>query len=144
MEVPGVRRRGEQIWLKAVRAKKVPVTRITHHAAMRLGRQQGITKTYRVDLRRDSMRPEHSLWVDGVESLERTDCGTRARANQLERQGRQPDVAIGWRDWERMTKFVSSRWAIPVVPDGGKPLPATRWHMYSNRRVNVLARSTRT
>jgi hypothetical protein len=48
-------------------------------------------------------------------------------------------VAIGWRDWECMTEFVSSGWAILVVPVGGELLPATRWHMYLNRRADALA-----
>jgi hypothetical protein len=76
------------------------------------------------------MRPEDTLWAEGVEALE---CA-RPEAKRGGSKSFQPDVIVGWKDWERMRGFLSSGWAIPMEPAIGASAPATKWHLRVNLR----------
>ncbi len=101
------------------------MTRITHQAAIRLGLTQSVTEAYEVRLRL-SGKPRFVLRAEGVETLE---C-VRSRGERRGARVLQPDVIIGWPDWNKVQPFAMSGWAIP-----GQTLPgATRWHLRMNRR----------
>ncbi len=108
----------------------MPVTRIKHHAAMRLGLLQSVAEAYLVQLRRGSGRPEHMLRAEGIETLE---C-VRRGAERGDLRIFQPDVIIEWKDWEWMRVFLFNGWTIPGVPVGASA-PASKWHL----RVNLRA-----
>ncbi len=104
---------------------RAAATRITHQAALRLGLPQSVTEAYYVQLRRCSGQPEHILRAEGVETLE---C-MRPRTRPGSSKSLQPDMIIGWKDWERMRVFLFSGWTIPGEPVGGASSPATKWHL---------------
>ncbi len=41
----------------------------------------------------------------------------------------QPDVIIGWKDWERVKPFLFSRWTIPGRVPVGVAAHASKWHL---------------
>jgi hypothetical protein len=91
----------------------VGMMRITHQAAIWLGLAQSVTEAYQVRLRL-SGEPRFVLCAEGVETLE---C-VRSRSEQRGARVLQPDVIIGWPDWNKVQPFVMSGWAIP-----GQTLP---------------------
>jgi hypothetical protein len=105
------------------------VTRITHQAAIRLGFAQSVTEAYQVRLRL-SGEPRFILRAEGVETLE---C-TRSRSKRRGARALQPDVIIGWSDWNKVQPFVMSGWATPGQALPGATAPATRWHLRMNRK----------
>ncbi len=106
------------------------VTRITHQAAMRLGLPQSVTKAYRVRLRL-SGEPQFVLRAEGVETLE---C-VRPKNERNDSGTLQPDVIVGWADWDKVQPFATSGWTTPgQVPPGGATALATKWHLRVNLR----------
>ncbi len=79
------------------------VTRITHQAAIRLGLAQSVTQGYQVRLRL-SGEPRFMLRAEGVETLE---C-VRSRSEWRGARVLQPDVIIGWLDWNKVQTFAMS------------------------------------
>ncbi len=106
------------------------VTRITHQAAIRLGLAQSVTEAYQVRLRL-SGEPRFVLRAEGVETLE---C-VRSRSERRGARVLQPDVIIGWPDWNKVQRFAMSGWAIPGQTLPGATAPATRWHLRVNQKV---------
>jgi hypothetical protein len=98
----------ELVWLRATRSQHVGVTRITHQAAIRLGLAQSVTEAYQVRLKL-SGEPRFVLRAEGVETLE---C-VRSRSERKDARVLQPDVIIGWSDWNKVQPFAMSGWAIP-------------------------------
>jgi hypothetical protein len=109
----------------------VGVTRITHQAAIRLGLPQSVIEAYQVRLKL-SGEPRFVLRAEGVETLE---C-VRPRNEQKDARVLQPDVIIGWADWNKVQPFAMSRWAIPGQALPGATAPATKWHLRMNLRGN--------
>jgi hypothetical protein len=93
----------ELVWLRATRSQHVSVTRITHQAAIRLGLAQSVTEAYQVRLRLSS-EPRFILRAEGVETLE---C-IRSRSEWRGARALQPDVIIGWSDWNKVQPFAMS------------------------------------
>ncbi len=93
----------ELVWLRATRSQHVSATRITHQAAARLGLAQSVTEAYQVQLRLSS-EPRFLLRAEGVETLE---C-IRSRSERRSARALQPDVIIGWPDWNKVQPFVMS------------------------------------
>jgi hypothetical protein len=119
----------ELVWLRATRSQHVGVTRITHQAAIRLGLAQSVTEAYQVQLRL-SGEPWFVLRAEGVETLE---C-VRSRSERRDARVLQPDVIIGWSDWNKVQPFAMNGWTIPGQTLLGATAPATKWHMRMNRR----------
>jgi hypothetical protein len=126
---PAVSEDRELVWLRATRSQHVGVTRITHQAAIRLGLAQRVTEAYQVRLRL-SGEPRFILRAEGVETLE---C-IRSRSERRGARALQPDVIIGWSDWNKVQPFVMSGWATPGQAPPGATAPATRWHLRMNQR----------
>ncbi len=101
---PAVSEDRELVWLRATRSQHVSVTRITHQAAIWLG----LAEAYQVRLRL-SGEPRFVLRAEGVETLE---C-VRSRSERRGARVLQPDVIIGWPDWNKVQPFVMNGWAIP-------------------------------
>ncbi len=97
----------ELVWLRATRSQHASATRITHQAAMHLGFAQSVTKAYQIQLRLSS-EPRFVLRAEGVETLE---C-IRSRSERRSARALQPDVIIGWPDWNKVQPFVTSGWAV--------------------------------
>ncbi len=106
------------------------VTRITHQAGIRLGLTQSVTEAYQVRLK----LPRFVLRAEGVETLE---C-VRSRNERRDARVLQPDVIIGWSDWNKVQPFAMSGWAIPGQTLPGATAPATKWHLRMNRRGSSL------
>ncbi len=119
----------ELVWLRATRSQHVSVTRITHQAAVRLGFTQSVTEAYQVQLRLSS-EPRFTLRAEGVETLE---C-IRSRSERRSARALQPDVIIGWSDWNKVQPFVMSGWAVSGQAFLKATAPATRWHLRMNRK----------
>ncbi len=119
----------ELVWLRATRSQHVGVTRITHQAAIRLGLAQSVTEAYDVRLRL-SGEPRFVLRAEGVKTLE---C-VRSRSKRRGARVLQPDVIIGWPDWNKVQPFAMSGWTVPGQTLPGTTAPATRWHLRMNRR----------
>jgi hypothetical protein len=69
------------------------------------------------------------LHAEGVETLE---C-TRSRGEQRSARALQPDVIVGWPDWNKVQPFVTSGWAVSgQTPPGATA--ATKWHLRMNRK----------
>ncbi len=117
------------VWLRATRSQHVGVTRITHQAAMRLGLPQSVIEAYQVRLKL-SGEPRFVLRAEGVRTLE---C-VRPRNERNDARVLQPDVIIGWADWNKVQPFAMSGWAIPGQALPGAPVPATKWHLRMNLR----------
>ncbi len=117
---PAVGRNRELVWLRATRSQHVGVTRITHQATIRLGLTQSVTEAYQVWLKL-SGKPRFVLRAEGVETLE---C-VRSRNERRDARVLQPDVIIGWSDWNKVQPFAMSRWAIPGQTLPGATAPAT-------------------
>ncbi len=79
-----------------------------------------------------SREPRFVLRAEGVETLE---C-VRSRNERNNAGVLQPDVIIGWSDWNKVQPFAMSGWAIPGQTLPGATAPATRWHLRMNRRGN--------
>jgi hypothetical protein len=124
-----VGRNRELVWLRATRSLHMGVTRITHQAAIRLGLPQSVTEAYQVWLKL-SGEPQFVLRAEGVETLE---C-VRSRNERNNTGVLQPDVIIGWSDWNKVQPFAMSGWAIPGQTLPGATAPATRWHLRMKRR----------
>ncbi len=105
------------------------VTRITHQGAIRLGLTQSVTEAYQVRLRL-SGEPRFVLRAEGVETLE---CD-RSRSERRGARVLQPDVIVGWSDWNKVQLFVTRGWAIPGQALPGATAAATKWHLRMNRR----------
>jgi hypothetical protein len=117
------------VWLRATKNRHVWATRITHQAAMQLGLPQSVTEAYRVRLRL-SDQPQFILRAEGVETLE---C-VRPRDERDSSRPLQPDVIIGWADWDKVEPFMHSGWMIPGQVPLGATAPATKWHLRVNLR----------
>ncbi len=126
---PAVGKDRELVWLRATRSQHVGVTRITHQAAIWLGLAQSVTEAYQVRLRL-SGEPRFRLRAEGVETLE---C-VRSRSERRDARVLQPDVIIGWSDWNKVQPFAMSGWASPGQALPGATAPATKWHLRMNRR----------
>ncbi len=126
---PAIGRSRELVWLRATRSQHVGVTRITHQAAMRLGLPQSVTEAYRVRLRL-SDEPQFMLRAEGVETLE---C-VRPRNERNDTGILQPDVIVGWADWDKVQPFATSGWTTPGQVPPGATAPATKWHLRVNLR----------
>jgi hypothetical protein len=118
----------ELVWLKATRGQHVSATRIMHQAAVRLGLAQSVTEAYQVQLRLSS-EPRFVLRAEGVETLE---C-IRSRSERGNARALQPDMIIGWPDWNKVQPFVVSGWAVSGQTPPGVTAPATKWHLRMNR-----------
>jgi hypothetical protein len=123
----------ELVWLRATRSQHANATRITHQAAMRLGFAQSVTKAYQVQLR-PSSKPRFVLRAEGVETLEYT----RSRGERRSARALQPDVIIGWPDWNKVQPFVTSGWAVSGQTPPGATAPTTKWHLRMNRKGSSL------
>ncbi len=77
-----------------------------------------------------SDHPRHILWAEGVETLE---C-VRTRDEQETSRILQPDVIIGWMDWDKVEPFIFSSWTILGQGLPGGTAPATKWHLRANMR----------
>jgi hypothetical protein len=119
----------ELVWLRATRSQHANATRITHLAAMRLGFAQCVTKAYQVQLG-PSGEPRFVLRAEGVETLE---C-TRSRGKRRSARALQPDVIVGWPDWNKVQPFVTNGWAVSGQTPLGATAPATKWHLRMNRK----------
>jgi hypothetical protein len=75
-------------------------------------------------------RPRFILRAEGVETLE---C-IRSRSERRGARALQPDVIIGWSDWNKVQPFVMSRWAILGQALPGATAPATKWHLRMNHK----------
>ncbi len=124
-------RNRELVWLRATRSQHVGVTRITDQAAIQLGLPQSVTEAYQVRLKL-SGEPRFVLRAEGVETLE---C-VRSRNEREDAGVLQPDVIIGWPDWNKVQPFAMSGWAIPGQTLPEATAPATRWHLRMNRKGN--------
>ncbi len=62
-----------------------------------------------------SGEPRFVLRAEGVETLE---C-VRSRSERKDARVLQPDVIIGWSDWNKVQPFAMSGWAIPGQAPGG-------------------------
>ncbi len=113
----------------ATRSQHLGVTWITHQVAMRLGLPQSVTEAYRVRLRL-SDEPQFVLRAEGVETLE---C-VRPRNKWNNLRTLQPDVIVGWADWDKVQPFVTGGWTIPGQVPPGATTPATKWHLRVNLR----------
>ncbi len=82
------------------------VTRIMHQGAIQLGLAQSVTEAYQVRLKL-SGEPQFVLRAEGVETLE---C---VRSRNEQKDVLQPDVIIGWSDWNKVQPFAMSGWTIP-------------------------------
>ncbi len=111
----------------------MPVTRITHQAAMRLGLPQNVTEAYRVRLRL-SDHQRCILWAEGVETLE---C-VRPRDERGSSRALQPDMIVGRMDWEKVQPYMFSCWTVPGQVPLGAAAPATKWHLRVNLRGSLL------
>jgi hypothetical protein len=119
----------EMVWLRATRSQHASATRITHQAAMRLGFAQSVTEAYRIQLRLSS-EPRFVLRAEGVETLE---C-IRSRSERGSARALQPDVIIGWPDWNKVQPFVTSGWTVSGQTPPGATAPATKWHLRLNQK----------
>jgi hypothetical protein len=106
---PAVGRDRELVWLRATRSQHVGVKRITHQAAIRLGLAQSVIEAYQVRLKL-SGEPRFVLRAEGVETLE---C-VMSRSERKDARVLQPDVIIGWTDWNKVQLFAMNGWTIPV------------------------------
>jgi hypothetical protein len=77
-----------------------------------------------------SGEPRFMLRAEGVETLE---C-VRPRNERNDARVLQPDVIIGWADWNKVQPFAMSGWAIPGQALPGATAPATKWHLRMNLR----------
>jgi hypothetical protein len=68
--------------------------------------------------------------AEGVETLE---C-VRPRNEQNDSRILQPDVIIGWADWDKVQPFATSGWTTPGQMPPGAAAPATKWHLRVNLR----------
>jgi hypothetical protein len=116
------------VWLRATKNRHVWATRITHQAMMRLGLSQSVTEAYQVRLRL-SDQPQFIL---GAETLE---C-VRPRDERDSSRALQPDMIIGWVDWDKVEPFIHSGWMIPGQVPLGATAPATKWHLRVNLRCS--------
>jgi hypothetical protein len=91
---------------------------------MQLGLPQSVTETYRV---------RYILWVEGVKTLE---C-VRPRDERESSRAFQPDVIIGWMDWDKVEPFIFSGWIITGQVPIGATAPARKWHLRVNLRGNL-------
>jgi hypothetical protein len=87
---------------------------------MRLGPAQSVTEAYQVRLKL-SGEPRFVLCAEGVETLE---C-VRSRSERKDARVLQPDVIIGWSDWNKVQPFAMSGWTIPGQALPGATAPAT-------------------
>jgi hypothetical protein len=72
------------------------------------------------------------LRAEGLETLE---C-IRSRNERNGTRALQPNVIIGWSDWNKVQPFAMSGWTIPGQTLPGATAPATKWHLRLNRRDN--------
>jgi hypothetical protein len=98
-------------------------------AAERHGGVPGETEAYQVRLR-PSDQSQFMLWAKGVETPE---C-VRPRSERDSSRALQPDVIVGWADWDKVQPFVQSGWMIPGQVPPGATAPATKWHLRVNLR----------
>jgi hypothetical protein len=70
------------------------------------------------------------LRAEGVKTLE---C-VRPRNERDNSRTLQPDVIVGWADWNKVQPFVMSGWMIPGQVPPGATTPATKWHLWMNLR----------
>jgi hypothetical protein len=105
----------------------VGVTRITHQAAIWLGFTPSVIEAYQARLRLSS-EPRFILRAEGVETLE---C-IRSRNERRGARALQPDVIIGWSDWNKVQPFVMSGWAVSGQTLPGAYAPATKWYLRMN------------
>ncbi len=77
-----------------------------------------------------SSEPRFVLRAEGVETLE---C-IRSRSERRSARALQPDVIIGWPDWNKVQPSVMSGWAISGQTPSGATAPATKWHLRMNRK----------
>jgi hypothetical protein len=96
-----------------------------------LGLPQSVIEAYQVRLKL-SGEPRFVLRAEGVETLE---C-VRSGNEQEDARVLQPDLIIGWSDWNKVQPFAMSGWVIPGQTLPGATAPATRWHLRMNRRGN--------
>jgi hypothetical protein len=120
---------GEKVWLKAVRSWHMPLTRITHSAASRLGLQGRPKWVYRVNLRKVPRKMEDYLVPMGVVSLEILELQTRLRVGRQRPEPRRPDVTIGLKDWERMRAFLYSGRKVPAAVENKRQEQVAKWHI---------------
>jgi hypothetical protein len=119
----------ELVWLRATKSRHVWASRITHQAAMQLGLPQSVTEAYQVRLRL-SDQPQFTLRAEGVETLE---C-VSPRGERNSSRALQPDVIVGWVDWDKVQPFMQSGWMIPGQVPPRATAPATKWHLRVNLR----------
>jgi hypothetical protein len=106
---------GDQVWLKSMRFNNIPITRITHKATARLRQRKETGRAYQMDLRRDPVRARDILWARGVEVLKCLEPGANSEAGWRNPGPGQPDVIIGWKDWEWMRRC--SYLAVLSIPE---------------------------
>ncbi len=80
-----------------------------------------------------SDHPRHILWTEGVETLE---C-VRPRDERESSRIFQPDVIIGWMDWDKVEPFIFSGWNILGQGPPGATAPATKRHLRVNLRGSL-------
>jgi hypothetical protein len=114
-----VGRNRELVWLRATRSQHVGVTRITHQAAIRLGLTQSVTEAYQVRLKLSG----EPLFVLPAEEVKTLEC-VRSKNERKDTRVLQPDVIIGWSDWNKVQPFAMSGWAIPGQMLPGATAPA--------------------
>jgi hypothetical protein len=88
-----------------------------------------VIEVYQVRLKL-SGEPRFTLRAEGVETLE---C-VRPRNERNDARVLQPDLIIGWADWNKVQPFAMSGWAIPGQTLPGATAPTTKWHLRMNLR----------
>jgi hypothetical protein len=58
----------------------------------------------------------------------------RSRSERGSARALQPDVIVGWPDWNKVQPFVMSGWAASGQTPLGATAPATRWHLRMNQK----------
>jgi hypothetical protein len=113
----------ETVWLMAVRAWNMPVSRLSADAATRLGLTERTNDWCQVRLCNAAGRQEDGFLAKIASVLEIAPPGYPTERRPRELNFRKPDVVIGTRDWETVERFLCN-----VDPDKNARLRETRNH----------------
>ncbi len=139
----------ETVWLTAVRAWNMPVSRLSADAATRLGLTERPNDWCQVRPCNAAGRQEDGFLAKVASVLEIAPPGYPTERRPRELNFRKPDVIIGTRDWETVERFLCN-----VEPDKIAGLRETRKHhvrivlqngerWYLNLLVSETARQSR-
>jgi hypothetical protein len=111
----------ERVWLTAVRAWNMPVSRISAEAATRLGLTERPNEWCQVRPCNAAGRQEDGFLAKIASVLEIAPPGYPTTRRPREENFRRPDLVIGTRDWETVERFLCD-----VGPDRNAELRETR------------------